>query len=82
MKKLALTTIAAAAVVATVSMLSAPSFADTVADNEPTFTKTSVNRSAKTDLASAAFKTYRGQSDIAAFDRRYKERGQGMADPR
>lgn len=79
MKKLILTTLATAV---TVAMLSAPSVADTAADDTPKYSKVSVNRAAKTDLAPAGFKAYQSRTSIKAFDTRYKERGQGMADKR
>ncbi|VAV96152.1 hypothetical protein MNBD_ALPHA08-686 [hydrothermal vent metagenome] len=79
MKKFALTTIAAAA---TVAMLSAPSFADTIADDEPVFTQTVINHAVKTDQVTAGFKAQRKQTDIQAFDQRFKDRDQGAADKR
>ena len=86
MKKLVMMTVAAATTITAVSMLSAPSFADTTANNEPVFKRLVVHRADKTDLAiapkSAAFKAYHNTSGPKQFDGRYKVRGQGMADRR
>lgn len=86
MKKLMMMTFAAATAITAVSMLSAPSFADTAANNEPAFRGPVVHRADKANLAiapkSAAFKAYHNMSGPKEFDSRYKVRGQGMADRR
>ncbi len=79
MKKIFITI---AAVSAAAVMLPALSVADTIADDTPVFSQTSVNTAAKTDLSSAASKSYQSQTRIEAFDDRYKVTGQGNADPR
>lgn len=86
MKNILLTSIAASAAIAASAMLSLPSSADTVTDNQPAYKTAKVNRAAKADLAlkptSKAFKSYHSRSSIKAFDRRYKVPGQGNFDPR
>jgi len=86
MKKLMLTAIAAATAISAISVLSAPSFADTTADDEPVLNNPVVNRTAKADMlisaSSAALKAYNSKVRFEDFDRRYKVRGQGMADKR
>ena len=83
MRKIIGMTIAAATAV---FLFAAPTFADTLVDNEPVFKGNTVNRVAKSDQAAFqtvnAFKAHDSRAAIKSYDQRYKQPGQGNYDAR